>query len=134
MGSSQFSHPICKVSSISPTDGGVWMQTGIHTLTGGDDGSGPGSGVAIGRYGSVYGGTPTGGANGQGVIYKLRPMPDGTWKLTVIHAFTGGDDGAGGSAGRLLLYKGGLYSVTRTGGAKWEGVAYKITKVNGVWQ
>src|SRR5260221_14140682 len=72
--------------------------------------------------------------NGQGVIYKLKLMRDGTWKRTVIHALTGGDDGAGGSAGRLLLYKGSLYSVTTTGGANGKGVAYKITQINGVWK
>src|SRR5260221_4742292 len=72
--------------------------------------------------------------NGQGVIYKLKLMRDGTWKRTVIHAFTGGDDGAGGSAGRPLLYKGSLYSVTTTGGANGKGVAYNISQINGVLQ
>src|SRR4029077_7028559 len=102
----------CGVAYKLTNSGGVWTQTVIHTFTGGDDGSGPGSGLTVGRYGSIYGVTPTGGANGLGVVYKLKPMPDGTWKLTVLHAFTGGDDGEGGSAGRLLLHKGSLYGVT----------------------
>src|ERR1700675_625138 len=93
----------CGVAYKLTNSGGVWTQTVIHTFTGGNDGSGAGSGVTIGRQGAIYGMTPTGGANGLGVVYKLKPMPDGTWKLEVLHAFTGGNDGSGGSAGRLLL-------------------------------
>jgi len=124
----------CGVAYKLTNSGGVWTQTVIHAFTGGDDGSGPGSGVTVGRHGAIYGMTPTGGANGQGVVYKLKPMADGTWKLEVLHAFTGGDDGAGGSAGRLLLSKGTLYGVTTAGGANGKGVAFKITPTKGVWQ
>src|SRR6202051_1354175 len=90
----------CGVASKLTNSGGVWTQTVIHTFTGGDDGSGPGSGLTVGWHDTIYGVTPTGGANGQGVVYQLKPMPDGTWQLTVLHAFTGGVDGRGGSGGR----------------------------------
>ena len=124
----------CGVAYKLTNSGAVWTQTVIHTFTGGDDGSGPGSGLTVGRHGAIYGVTPTGGANGVGVVFKLRPLPDGTWKLEVLHAFTGGDDGLGGSAGRLLLSKGTLYGVTTAGGANGKGVAYKITPTQGAWQ
>ena len=124
----------CGVAYKLTNSGGVWTQTVIHTFTGGDDGSGPGSGLTVGWHDTIYGVTPTGGANGQGVVYQLKPMPDGTWKLTVLHAFTGGVDGAGGSAGRLLLHNRSLYGVTTVGGANGKGVAFKITPTQGVWQ
>jgi uncharacterized repeat protein (TIGR03803 family) len=124
----------CGVAYKLTHSGGVWTQTVIHTFTGGDDGSGPGTGLTLGRYGTLYGMTPTGGANGQGVIFLLRPMANGTWNLKVIHAFTGGTDGAGGSAGRLLRYKGSLYGVTTTGGANAKGVAFRLTHPTGGWQ
>jgi uncharacterized repeat protein (TIGR03803 family) len=124
----------CGVAYKLTNSGGVWTQTVIHTFTGGDDGSGPGSGLTVGWHGTIYGVTPTGGANGQGVVYQLKPMPDGTYKLTVLHAFTGGVDGAGGSAGRLLLHSGSLYGVTTAGGANGKGVAFEITPTHGVWQ
>jgi uncharacterized repeat protein (TIGR03803 family) len=124
----------CGVAYKLTNSGGVWTQTVIHAFTGGDDGYGPGTGLTLGRYGILYGMTPTGGANGQGVIFLLRPMANGTWNLKVIHAFTGGTDGAGGSAGRLLRYKGGLYGVTTTGGANGKGVAFKLTHPVGGWQ
>lgn len=111
-----------------------WTQSVIHTFTGGEDGSGPGSGLTLGENGTLFGMTPTGGANGQGVIFQLRPAANGTWKFTVLHAFTGGSDGGGASAGRLLRYKGSLYGVTTTGGANGQGVVFQLTRTAGIWQ
>lgn len=111
-----------------------WTQSVIHTFTGGEDGSGPGSGLTLGENGTLFGMTPTGGANGQGVIFQLRPAANGTWNFTVLHAFTGGSDGAGASAGRLLRYKGSLYGVTTTGGANGQGVVFQLTRTAGIWQ
>src|ERR1700738_1435639 len=123
----------CGVVFKLTNSGGVWTQTVIHTFTGGNDGSGPGTGLTLGRYGTLYGMTPTGGANGQGVVFLLTPMENGAWNLKVIHAFTGGDDGGGGSAGRLLRYKGSPYGVTTTGGAKAKGVVFRPSHPPGGW-
>src|ERR1700675_803363 len=71
----------CGVAYKLTNSGGVWTQTVIHAFTGGDDGSGPGTGLTLGRYGTLYGMTPTGGANGQGVVFLLRPMQNGAWNL-----------------------------------------------------
>ena len=111
-----------------------WTQSVIHTFTGGEDGSGPGSGLTLGENGTLFGMTPTGGANGQGVIFQVRPAANGTWKFTVLHAFTGGSDGGGASAGRMLRYKGSLYGVTTTGGANGQGVVFQLTRTAGIWQ
>jgi uncharacterized repeat protein (TIGR03803 family) len=124
----------CGVAYKLTNSGGVWTQTVIHTFSGGDDGSGPGSGLTLGPNGTLYGMTPTGGANSQGVIFLLRPMSSGNWQLRAIHAFTGGDDGAGGSAGRLLLSKGVFYGVTTVGGANGKGIVFQLTHKTGGWQ
>src|SRR5882762_3808853 len=84
--------------------GSTWTQSVIHTFTGGNDGSGPGAGLTLDKNGNVYGMAPTGGAYGVGVIFRLRQQSDGSWRLKVLHTFTGGDDGATGSAGRLVLH------------------------------
>jgi uncharacterized repeat protein (TIGR03803 family) len=77
-------------------------QTVIHAFTGGNDGSGPGARLTIDGQGNLYGMAPTGGANGLGTIYQIHP--DGNnWTLNVIHAFTGGADGATGSAGQCFF-------------------------------
>jgi uncharacterized repeat protein (TIGR03803 family) len=121
------------VWKLSHSDSG-WTQSVIHTFTGGDDGSGPGTGLTLGPHGILYGMTPTGGAYGLGVIFQLKPQRDGTWRFTVLHAFTGGDDGGGGSAGRLLRQKESLYGVTTTGGANGQGIVFQITRTAEVWQ
>jgi uncharacterized repeat protein (TIGR03803 family) len=107
----------------------------IHTFTGGNDGSGPGSPVAIDRQGNVYGTTPTGGANAMGVVFQLRPDASGQWKLRVIHTFTGGTDGAGGSASRLLIdAAGNLYGACTVGGANGFGTVFEMSPSQGKWQ
>ena len=108
--------------------GGTWTQTVIHAFTGGDDGSGPGSRVTVdGSSGNVYGMTPTGGAYGLGTIYKIHQLQGETWALRVIHAFTGGADGATGSAGRMILRKGHLYGAATSGGTYGSGVVFELT-------
>ena len=117
----------CGVVFKLTNSGGTWTQTVIHFFTGGNDGSGPGSGLTLDGHGNFYGMTPTGGAYGLGTIYQLRLEPSGAWRLRVIHTFTGGDDGSSGSAGRLLLDRAGnLYGVATVGGANGKGVAFKI--------
>jgi len=105
---------------------GTWNQTVIHAFTGGDDGSGPGARVTVDRSGNVYGMTPTGGTYGVGTIYKIHPHA-GTWEFQVIHTFTGGDDGATGSAGRMLLQQGRLYGAATVGGLYGSGVVFELT-------
>jgi uncharacterized repeat protein (TIGR03803 family) len=115
--------------------GQSWVQSVIYDFNGGDDGSGPGSGVTFNKAGTLYGMTPTGGAYGLGVIYQLKPDLNGNWKFSVLHAFTGGADGATGSAGRLILDKAGnLYGVATAGGANGKGVAFRMTRAaSGHW-
>jgi uncharacterized repeat protein (TIGR03803 family) len=117
----------CGVAYKLTNSGGTWSQTVIHSFSGGDDGSGPGAGLTIDNQGNLYGMAPTGGAYGLGVIYRLHPDASGNWSFKVIHTFTGGTDGATGSAGRLLLHAGHLYGVATAGGANGKGVAFDLT-------
>lgn len=123
----------CGVVFKLTNSGGTWTQSVIHTFTG-SDGSGPGSPVAIDKHGNVYGTTPTGGANGVGVVYQLRSDATGNWKLRVIHTFTGGSDGSGGSASRLLIdAAGNLYGVCTVGGVNGFGTVFEMHPNQGKW-
>jgi uncharacterized repeat protein (TIGR03803 family) len=115
---------------------GSWKQRVIYSFTGGSDGSGPGSPVVFDQQGNLFGTTPVGGAKGLGTIYELKPRKDGTWKLAVVHTFTGGNDGAGGSAGRILFDNhGNMYGVATSGGAHGSGIAYQLSPVqHGKWK
>lgn len=121
----------CGVAYKLTNSGGSWTQRVIHYFSGGNDGSGPGAGLTIDNQGNLYGMAPTGGANGLGVIYGLHPEAGGSWTLKVIHTFTGGADGATGSAGRLLLHAGHLYGVATAGGENGKGVAFDLTPSKG---
>jgi uncharacterized repeat protein (TIGR03803 family) len=50
---------------------GSWTYTSLHDFTGGNDGSGVGSGVLLDRQGNVYGTTLEGGTYGYGVAFKI---------------------------------------------------------------
>ena len=115
--------------------GDTFIPGVIHSFTGGTDGFGPGSGVTVDASGNVYGLTPTGGTYGFGVIYELIPNQKGSYTERIIHAFTGGDDGLGASAGRLIFDSAGnLYGVTTTGGRYGAGVVFELLRSStGVW-
>lgn len=118
----------CGVVFKLANSGGTWTQSVIHNFAGGNDGYGPGAGLTFDGHGNLYGMTPTGGAYGLGVIYQLHSNQNGNWRERVIHTFTGGDDGATGSAGRLLLdLAGNLYGVATVGGANGAGVAFELS-------
>lgn len=125
----------CGVVFKLTNSGGTWIQTVIHSFTGGNDGYGPGAGVTIDNHGNVYGMTPTGGANGFGIVYQLMPGANGTWTEKIIHTFTGGADGSGGSAGRLVLDPAGnVFGLCTVGGANGAGTVFQLTPTRtGEW-
>ena len=113
---------VYKLSNI----GGTWTQTVIHAFTGGDDGSGPGARVTVDGARNVYGMAPTGGGHGLGTIYKIHQASNRAWTFGVLHAFTGGTDGATGSAGRMILRDGRLYGAVTAGGRYGSGVVFEL--------
>ncbi len=114
--------------------GAKWTYRVIHAFTGGDDGSGPGARVTVDHAGNIYGMAPTGGAYGLGTIYKIRQGSHGAPAFKVIHAFTGGADGATGSAGRMVIRDGHLYGAATAGGTYGSGVVFELTpRGRGEW-
>lgn len=125
----------CGVAYKLVNNGGSWTQSVIHAFQGTDDGQGPGARLTLDDSGHVYGMAPTGGAYGAGTIYEMKPRNNGGYKFKVIHAFTGGKDGSGGSAGALVLRGGSLYGAATAGGKNGEGTIYQLeSKPGGGWQ
>jgi len=116
------------VFKLSPTLNG-WVQTVLYSFTSGADGGEPYKGVTLDREGNLYGTAVAGGSGscegGCGVVYKLTNS-GGTWTQTVIHAFTGGNDGSGPGARVTVDPSGNVYGMTPTGGAYGMGTIYKI--------
>jgi uncharacterized repeat protein (TIGR03803 family) len=124
------------VFQLSPTPNG-WVHTVLYSFKGGADGGEPYKGVTLDRQGNLYGTAVTGGSGscegGCGVAYKLTNS-GGTWTQTVIHAFTGGDDGSGPGARVTVDRSGNVYGMAPTGGAYGLGTIYKIRQVQrGAW-
>src|SRR6266566_10159907 len=107
------------VFQLSPS-GNAWTHTVLYSFHGGADGGEPYKGVTLDSQGNLYGTAVTGGGGscegGCGVAYKLTHS-GGVWTQTVIHTFTGGDDGYGPGTGLTLGRYGTLYGMTPTGGA-----------------
>jgi uncharacterized repeat protein (TIGR03803 family) len=109
-------------------------ETVLYNFTGANDGFGPGGPVVFDRSGNLFGTTPDGGAHGLGVVYELSPSSGG-WQYRVLHAFSGGADGAVGSLGALLVdAKGALYGLAESGGANGLGTIYKLAPAGRKWR
>jgi uncharacterized repeat protein (TIGR03803 family) len=116
-------------------------HTVLYSFTGGADGAQPYKGVTLDAQGNLYGTAVVGGSfagpcveAGCGVTYKLTNS-GGVWTQTVLHTFTGGNDGSGPGAGVTFDKQGNLYGMTPIGGAKGLGIIYELKPgANGVWK
>ena len=116
------------VFQLTPS-GDSWIHTVLYSFSGGADGGEPYKGVTLDAEGNLYGTAVTGGSGscegGCGVAYKLTNS-GGTWTQTVIHSFTGGDDGSGPGAGLTIDKRGNLYGMAPTGGANGLSVIFQL--------
>lgn len=122
------------VFKLSPQPPGQWgqsigyMETQIYTFPDCSLGCGPFGSMVRDRAGNLYG--AAGGGNQScggycGVVYRLSPQRDGTWKYTTLHKFNG-SDGAGPN-GVTVGSDGNLYGTTIVGGQYNGGVVFEIT-------
>ncbi len=118
------------VYKLTP-DNGAWAETVVHSFNG-VDGSTPLNGPAMDAAGTLYGTTLTGGANGQGTVYRIQ-RSDSSWSEAVLHSFQGGSDGQTPTANPILTQTGDLYGATEAGGADGAGIAFEITQLGGSW-
>lgn len=100
--------------------------TPLYSFKGGNDGAHPYSGLIQASDGNLYGTTAEGGANGDGVIFRITT--NGT--QTPLYSFTGGRDGASPRGGLLQASDGNLYGTTTEGGTNGEGAFFRMT-ING---
>ncbi|HEY1612928.1 MAG TPA: choice-of-anchor tandem repeat GloVer-containing protein [Rhizomicrobium sp.] len=96
----------------------------LYTFTNGADGANPFAGLTLDKDGNLYGAASSGGAGGQGTIFRIAP--DGTF--AVLYSFAGGNDGATPLSAPLVDSHGNLYGVTETGGGACNcGIVYKLS-------
>lgn len=95
------------------------VETVVFSFSGGTGGAYPDTGVIRGPFAETFGTTPYGGAHGDGVIFKLRPL----YSEVVFYSFNG-TEGANPTA--PLLPGGAFYGTALTGGVYGAGVVFKL--------
>ena len=109
-----------------------WTETVIHNFTGGSDGSAPQGVLVFDSAGNLYGSTIAGGEGSHGVVYELSPA-EGSWNISILHAFIGGSDGSGPEDGVAIDRSGNIYGTTFLGGADSAGVIYQLVHGQSGW-
>src|SRR5215467_8390355 len=111
------------ILTLASTPIAAQTETVLYRFRGGSDGAIPWSAPIIDARGNLYGTTQYGGGQGScaqgspcGTVYRLRPQQKGSWSETILHRFTGGNDG-GFTRAQLIFDPGGnLYGTTYLAG------------------
>jgi uncharacterized repeat protein (TIGR03803 family) len=131
------------VFELMPSADGSWKEKQLHRFTSGKDGAFPDAGLIFDQAGNLYS-TASNGACDYGAcgdVFELMPNPNGSWKIKILHYFSGESDGYETSAGLVFDAAGNLYGTSAWGGGKgscWGarpcGVVFELTpNVDGSW-
>ncbi len=96
--------------------------TVLHNFTDGDDGSSPQAGL-VWSSNILYSTATYGGSFSDGTVFALNTT---NLQLTVLHSFTGGNDGADPLAG-LILSSNVLYGTAAYGGVNGSGIVFALS-------
>lgn len=129
------------IFSLSPptVPGGPWVESLLYSFKGPPDAASPNLGLVMAENGTLYGTTYYGGdascndggglGVGCGAVYSLTPSSSqgGAWTETVLHAFSGGDDGGIPISGLTSGSNGVLYGTTTAfGGTGKFGTVFSL--------
>jgi uncharacterized repeat protein (TIGR03803 family) len=117
------------VFELSPTTGGSWKESVLHSFGSGTDGQNPEAGLVMDSAGNLYSTTEQGGVYGEGIVFELSPAGGGKWTETVLHNFNYTNfnvDGGYPWAGLILDSEGNLYGTTLDG-YPGSGTVFEIT-------
>jgi uncharacterized repeat protein (TIGR03803 family) len=126
-GSSTLSADSGTVFKLALGANGKWSDTILYNFCsqpGCADGSHPTTGVLFDQSGNLYGTTLNGGPSDAGVVFKLIPQGNGTWKESVLYEFQGYDKGYG-PVGLTVDSSGNLY-VVAAGGTSGNGLVLEL--------
>jgi uncharacterized repeat protein (TIGR03803 family) len=114
------------IFELTPSTGGAWSEKVIHRFAAPYDD--PGQQLVFDGQGNLYGSVlaPVGLGGG---VFKLSPQPDGTWKETMLHTFSGQHgEGTTPLGGVLLDGNGNIFGTTERGGNKFnDGTVYELS-------
>ena len=126
-GGSKCGYPGCGVVfELTPSAGGTWKESVLHSFTGATDGFGPLCGLVFDTAGNLYGTTYSGNT-----VFELMPS-GGHWTIKVLHTFAG-SDGYFPAAGVVLDSAGHVFGTTLEGGDDGVGVVFELTQSGDSW-
>lgn len=104
-------------------------QTLYAFRSGGAAGCYPAGTLLRDETGALYGATLLCGGYNGGTVFRLNPPSPGEtrWTISLLHTFTGGNDGNWPEANLAMDASGALYGTALLGGQDLEGVVYKLT-------
>ena len=122
------------VFELSPGGSGSYRQSVLYSFACGADGKAPHGGVTIGPDGNLYGTTVAGGTGSCsgdfcGTVFEVTARGE-----TVLHDFTGGNDGFGPGGAVVFDSSGNMYGTTPDGGAYSAGTVYELTPGRKGWR
>jgi len=107
------------VFEMTPSGGG-WNFQALY-----DGGDTVGTSLNFDGAGNLYG-VRINATNDYGEVFKLSQV-NGSWTYTLLHAFTGGDQGTSPYEGVVMDANGNLWGTASTGGEHNYGLVYEIT-------
>jgi len=111
-----------EVFELSPSNGGYTYSVLYNNFT---STVGPICRLALDSAGNVYGSQYLGGANNDGLVFKLTPGSNG-WTFTDLHDFSG-TDGQYPIGDLAVDSAGNVYGTTKYGGNNGLGTVWQIT-------
>ena len=103
------------VFQLQKSPGGAWVANVLHSFGDAGDGQFPGYAKLTVFKGAIYGTVPSGGANGQGLVFSVS-RAGGSWKETILYNFTGGEAGSVPYSGVKFDQAGNIWGTTEHGG------------------
>lgn len=94
-----------------------------YAFPGGSEGDLPTGQLVVDDDGNLLGVTTYGGENNLGTVFEL---PNGATAVTILHHFTGGDDGRNPVVGLMHDGGGNLFGTTLAGGANDKGTVFVL--------
>jgi uncharacterized repeat protein (TIGR03803 family) len=120
------------VYRLSPTSGGHFNETVLHSFSTGSNGGLPEGGLAFDPSGNLWGTTSTYGGtsgNGFGTVFELTPVAGGHWSFATVYSFVASGDAAVPLAKLVFDSAGNGYGTSEFGGttADQEGTVFEIS-------
>jgi uncharacterized repeat protein (TIGR03803 family) len=123
------------VFELTPTAGGGWEETILHSFGGGEDGFRPQAGLVLDGAGNLFGTTSEGGAHASGTVFELTSAVGGGWTERILNSF-GSSSTEGINPVSVLVFDsaGNLYGTTLYGGAYDRGTAFELKPDGANWK